>query len=115
MRKEVETALARSPTENKKTVKPNTCKDKRKLVQRFNALFQARRPWERVWKLIRDYELPYDGLFDTTKKSLQASFKKQEIPLQQAFNLDLHRRLGVGSVLASEIRTWPTIQAFNGS
>ena len=64
MRKEIKTELARSPTENKKTVKPNTCKDKRKLVQRFNALFQARRPWERVWKLIRDYELPYDGLFD---------------------------------------------------
>ena len=45
MRKEIKTELARSPTKDTKTVKPNTCKDKRKLVQRFNALFQARRPW----------------------------------------------------------------------
>ena len=63
MRTPMETALARSPT-NAIQKKTNILPDKRKVVQRFGSLFTQRERWLDVWKEIRDYELPADGIFD---------------------------------------------------
>ena len=62
MRKEVKTALARSPT---KIIyaKQNTYQGKHGLEMRLDALYRERLRWENIWKEIRDYELPYDGQF----------------------------------------------------
>ncbi len=64
MRPTIETALARSPTNDTGIRQSNIFAGKQRLVQRFNALMKQRNPWETVWKIIRDYELPYDGMFD---------------------------------------------------
>ena len=64
MRTSVDTALARSPTAAAAKNKQTIFADKRRLVQRFESIIQSRRQWEQIWKLIRDYQLPYDGIFD---------------------------------------------------
>lgn len=56
----METILARLPT-SKEQVKRSLDERVRK---RFNALFQKREPYIKKWKDIRDYQLPFLGMFE---------------------------------------------------
>lgn len=52
--------LARQPTDNKPTVK----RDYKKIKKKFNQMFLNRQKYIDKWKMIRDYQLPFLGLFD---------------------------------------------------
>ena len=53
-------SLARQPTE-KPVAKP---KDYKKIKAKFNQMFTNRQKYVEKWKMIRDYQLPFLGVFD---------------------------------------------------
>ena len=53
-------SLARQPTE-KPVTKP---KDYKKIKAKFNQMFTNRQKYVEKWKMIRDYQLPFLGVFD---------------------------------------------------
>lgn len=55
--------MTRSPT---RTVKPKQESEtlRKRCMDKHYALFQQQRQYLEIWKDIRDYELPYDGVFD---------------------------------------------------
>lgn len=48
------------------TVRKDVIPEKRKILQRIRQLEEDRRTWEKKWKTIRDYQLPFVGSFDDT-------------------------------------------------
>ena len=60
----METILARSPTAKYKGQKRPA---REKAQKRFDRLFRKREPYERWWKEIRKYELPFHGDFEENK------------------------------------------------
>ena len=57
------TELTRSPTQRIQPKQQNAELRKR-CIDRHYALFQQQKQYLEIWKDIRDYELPYDGIFD---------------------------------------------------
>ena len=57
---EMESLLARQPTEGVKPVRS----DYTKLRKKFSQLFNAQQRYVNKWKQLRDYQLPFIGQFD---------------------------------------------------
>ena len=62
----VETIAARAAPEMMPADGPGVKVDKRRIAARVNALQEQRKTYEDRWKSIRDYQLPYLGIFDNT-------------------------------------------------
>ena len=57
------TELTRSPTQRIQP-KQQSAELRKRCIDRHYALFQQQKQYLEIWKDIRDYELPYDGIFD---------------------------------------------------
>lgn len=57
------TELTRSPTQRIQP-KQQSAELRKRCIDRHYALFQQQKQYLEIWKDIRDYELPYDGVFD---------------------------------------------------
>ena len=104
-----ETILARAPTGDMQAadVKVATYPDRKRCVNKAKDMLRDRQVWERRWKRIRDYQLPYIGEFEDTQDSTNPARRRDDKMLQgEAWQSAQVFSAGIQSGLTPPSRQW---------
>ena len=104
-----ETILARAPTGDMQAadVKVATYPDRKRCVNKAKDMLRDRQVWERRWKRIRDYQLPYIGEFEDSQDSTNPARRRDDKMLQgEAWQSAQVFSAGIQSGLTPPSRQW---------